>query len=70
MARAAMALGVRDLAMPASASPDTIARLEREETMRATTIKAIRLTLKARGAQFIKDGQMAAGPDVALGVNL
>lgn len=38
--------------------------------MRATTIKAIRLTLKARGAQFIKDGQMAAGPDVALGVNL
>ncbi|WP_287885983.1 helix-turn-helix transcriptional regulator [Paracoccus sp. (in: a-proteobacteria)] len=66
MARAATGLGVRDLAKLAGVSPDTVARLERGETLREGTIAALRATLEAQGVQFLEGGQVAAGPGVAL----
>ncbi|MDQ1848535.1 helix-turn-helix transcriptional regulator [Gemmobacter fulvus] len=67
MARAALGLGVRDLAKAAEVSPDTIARFERGEDLRASTVETIRLALEARGIQFLDGGQVATGPGVAMG---
>lgn len=64
MARAATGLGVRDLAKAASVSPDTIARLERGEELKETTIAAIRAALEAAGVVFLVEN--GNGPGVAL----
>lgn len=64
MARAATGLGVRDLAKIASVSPDTVARLERGETIRETTIAAIRTALEQAGVVFLPSN--GNGPGVAL----
>lgn len=55
MARAALGLGVRDLAKRAGVSPDTIARLERGEELKASTIQTIRNALEAAGVDFIAE---------------
>lgn len=68
MARAAAGLGVRDLAKLAGVSPDTIARLERGEELRESTIASLKTVLEAQGVQFLESGQVAAGPGVALEV--
>jgi transcriptional regulator with XRE-family HTH domain len=52
MARAALGLGVRDLAKKAEVSPDTVARLERGEQLKESTIAAIRAALEAGGVEF------------------
>jgi transcriptional regulator with XRE-family HTH domain len=52
MARAAVGLGVRELAAAAKVSPDTVARLERGEPLRERTIDAIRAALEAAGVEF------------------
>lgn len=64
MARAATGLGVRDLAVAADVSPNTIARLERGETIRPATIAAIRAALEAAGVVFLPEN--GNGPGVAL----
>ena len=64
MARAATGLGVRDLAKLASVSPDTIARLERGEDLKESTIAAIRAALEAAGVVFLPEN--GNGPGVAL----
>ena len=64
MARAALGLGVRDLARISERSPDTIARLERGEAMRESTIAAIRAALEAEGVEFIDAN--GGGPGVRL----
>lgn len=61
MARAATGLGVRDLAKLASVSPDTVARLERGETIRDTTTDAIRTALEQAGVEFIAENGGGAG---------
>lgn len=61
MARAAVGLGVRDLAVAAKVSPDTIARLERGETLRITTVASIRSALEAAGVEFIDENGGGAG---------
>lgn len=66
MARAALGLGVRDLAKAAEVSPDTIARFERGEELRTSTVEAIRKALEAQGIQFLEGGQVATGPGVAV----
>lgn len=66
LARTALALGVRDLAVRADVSPNTIARLERGEEMKQSTIDKIRAVLEAQGVQFLEDGQVATGLGVAL----
>lgn len=65
MARAALGLGVRDLAAAAKVSPDTIARLERGEALYPRTVAAIRAALEAAGVEFIAEN--GGGPGVRLG---
>ena len=64
MARVAVGWGVRDLARGASVSTDTIARLERGETLKQSTLNAIRAALEAAGVEFIE--QNGGGPGVRL----
>ena len=55
MARAALGWGVRELAAASKVSPDTIARLERGETLYPRTVAAIRAALEAAGVEFIEE---------------
>jgi transcriptional regulator with XRE-family HTH domain len=64
MARAALGLGVRELAEMAKVSPDTVARLERGEDLKERTVDAIRAALEAAGVQFIAEN--GGGPGVRL----
>lgn len=64
MARAALGLGVRDLAKAAGVSPDTVARLERGEDLKPTTVAAIRSALEAAGVIFVDAN--GEGPGVRL----
>lgn len=61
MARAALGLGVRELASVAAVSPDTIARLERGEELKPRTVEAIRAALEAAGVEFIAENGGGAG---------
>jgi len=60
MARAALDLGVRDLAKIADVAPNTIARLERGEGMHARTTAHVQGALEARGVIFIDSNSMSA----------
>ena len=64
MARAALGWGVRDLAAKAEVSHGTIQRLERGETLRPLTARAIREAMEAAGVQFIAEN--GGGPGVRL----
>jgi transcriptional regulator with XRE-family HTH domain len=61
MARAAVGLGVRELAEAAKVSPDTVARFERGEELRERTVDAIRTALEAAGVEFIPENGSGAG---------
>ena len=64
LGRVAVGWGVRDLAAAAKVSPDTVARLERGETLSPRTIAAIRASLEGAGVEFIE--QNGGGPGVRL----
>jgi transcriptional regulator with XRE-family HTH domain len=64
MARAALSLGVRELAAAAKVSTDTVARFERGEELRERTIDAIRRALEDAGVEFIDEN--GGGPGVRL----
>ncbi len=64
MARAALQLGVRDAALAAGVSPNTIARLERGEELQPRTLTAIRAALEAAGVIFVDEN--GDGPGVRL----
>jgi transcriptional regulator with XRE-family HTH domain len=64
MARAALGLGVRDLASRAKVSPDTVARLERGEELKDRTVEAIRFALEVAGVIFVEEN--GDGPGVRL----
>lgn len=64
MARAATGLGVRELAEQAGVSPNTIARLERGEELKDSTLSAIRAALEAAGVEFIAGN--GGGPGVRI----
>ncbi|MBB2165388.1 helix-turn-helix domain-containing protein [Gluconacetobacter sp. 1b LMG 1731] len=61
MARAALQLGVRELALAAQVSPTTITRLERGEDLYPRTIEAIRIALEAAGVEFIGENGCSVG---------
>ncbi len=61
MARAAVQIGVRELAEAASVSPTTITRLERGEALYPRTVAAIRGALEAAGVEFISENGGGAG---------
>ncbi|RJT32870.1 transcriptional regulator [Mesorhizobium waimense] len=53
MARAALGLGVRDLAKSAGVAINTVTRFERGEELLPRTLAAIRAALEAAGVEFI-----------------
>jgi transcriptional regulator with XRE-family HTH domain len=57
MARAALGLGVRELAAAAKVSIDTVARFERGDELKERTIDALRNALESAGAVFINGDQ-------------
>ncbi|WP_354859364.1 helix-turn-helix domain-containing protein [Acetobacter fabarum] len=61
MGRAALQLGVRELAAAANVSPTTITRLERGEPLYPRTVEAIRMVLEAAGIEFIEENGGGAG---------
>lgn len=65
MARAALELGVRDVASLAQVSPNTIARLERGESMNLRTLMKVRAALEAAGVVII-DADWEGGDGVRL----
>ena len=64
MARAALQIGVRELADAAKVSPSTIARLEAGDELRERTIDAIRFALEKAGVTFVHEN--GEGPGVRL----
>jgi transcriptional regulator with XRE-family HTH domain len=64
MARAALQLGVRELADAAKVSTNTITRFERGELLRERTVDDIRAALEAAGVIFIDAN--GNGPGVRL----
>ncbi|MFT9409837.1 helix-turn-helix domain-containing protein [Acetobacter fabarum] len=61
MARVAVGWGVRELAEKSGVSTNTIARLERGEELKASTIEVIRSALEAAGVEFILGNGGGAG---------
>ena len=67
MARAALGLGVRELAEQAGVAFTTINRFETGKSgLQLSSAEAIRRALEAQGVQFLEGGQVAAGPGVAM----
>ena len=67
MARAALGLGVRELAELAGVSFTTVNRFETGKSgLQHSTAEALRMALEAQGVQFLESGHVAAGPGVAL----
>jgi transcriptional regulator with XRE-family HTH domain len=67
MARAALNLGVRDVAEAAGVSTNTITRLERGEELLPRTVADIRAALESAGVAFLAEGQsIDGGPGVRL----
>jgi len=61
MARAALGLGVRELATKAGVSPDVVFRLEKGEALHQRTGIAIREALEDAGVVFIDENGGGAG---------
>ena len=61
MARAALQIGIRELADMARVSPTTITRLERGEALYPRTLDAIRAVLEAAGVEFISENGGGVG---------
>jgi transcriptional regulator with XRE-family HTH domain len=64
MARAALGLGVRELAASAKVSIDTVARFERGDELKERTIEALKRALEGAGVEFIDEN--GGGPGVRL----
>jgi transcriptional regulator with XRE-family HTH domain len=61
MARAALGMGVRELAAAAKVSVDTVARFERGEDLKERTIDALQRALEAAGIKLIDEDGGGAG---------
>ena len=64
MARAALGLGVRELAAAAQVWIDTVTRFERGDELKERTIEALHRALEAAGVEFINEN--GGGPRVRL----
>ncbi len=60
MARAALNLGVRELAELADVSPNTVSRLERGERMHPRTLEYLRGVLEVSGIIFVDAAELSA----------
>lgn len=67
MARAALRLGVRELAELAGISYVTLSRFETEKSgLQHSSAEAIRKALEGQGIQLLDGGGVASGPGVAV----
>lgn len=67
MARAAVRLGVRELAELAGVAPATLTRFETEKGgMNMKSAQAIQTALEGLGVQFLRNGDVAAGDGIAV----
>ena len=57
MARAALGLGIRELARAAKVSIDTVTRFERGDLLKERTIEAMQRALEAAGVEFTNGNQ-------------
>jgi transcriptional regulator with XRE-family HTH domain len=64
MARAALGMGVRELAASAKVSVDTVARFERGEELKERTVDALQRAIEAAGIQLLDEN--GGGPGVRL----
>jgi transcriptional regulator with XRE-family HTH domain len=64
MARAALEIGIRELAVMAKVSPTTVSKLEAGEELKARTVDAIRAALESAGVIFVDEN--GEGPGVRL----
>lgn len=64
MARAALSLGVRDVAKLAGVTPNTVSRCENGADARVSTIVSIQRVYEEAGIEFLDD--KGAGPGVRL----
>jgi transcriptional regulator with XRE-family HTH domain len=64
MARAALGLGLRELAAAAKVSIDTVVRFERGEELKERTVEALQRALEEAGIVFIDEN--GEGPGVRL----
>jgi transcriptional regulator with XRE-family HTH domain len=64
MARAALGIGVRDLAALAKVAPATVSRFEAGEELKERTVEALRLALESAGVIFVAEN--GEGPGVRL----
>lgn len=61
MARAALGLGVREVAVLSDVAQATVSRLERGEELKPATIATIRVALEKAGVEFIAENGGGAG---------
>jgi len=61
MARVELGWGTRDLAKNAGVSPDTIARLERGERLRDSTVHVVQAAFENAGLEFIPENGGGVG---------
>ena len=61
MARAALNWGVRDLASRAQVSTNTIARFERGDPLKGSTIERVQAAFEVAGIEFIPEGSGGVG---------
>lgn len=67
MARAALQLGVRELADLAKVAASTVARLEAGEELKPRTLEAIQAALESAGVLLLASGEVKdGGPGVRL----
>jgi hypothetical protein len=66
MARAALGLGVRDLAAVAQVGVATVTRFEAGGGAHTRTVDAIKAALEARGATFVGADEMSPGGGVGV----
>lgn len=64
MARVALGLGVRELALLAKVAPATVSRFEAGEELKERTVEAMQLALEAAGVIFVAEN--GEGPGVRL----
>lgn len=56
MARAALKIGVRDLAAMSGVTANTISRIENESDAKQSTMKSLQTALESAGVEFIDGG--------------
>ena len=64
MARAALGLGVRELAQLAKVAPATVSRFEAGEELKERTVEALQIALELAGVVFVAEN--GEGPGVRI----